>query len=411
MMRMLRLSRVGLGCFMAIALASADAMAAGSVFTLERWPVDATGESTTAARDIALARGRSAALQQVFRRLTPQEYWGSLPSVDSAELELMVDGIQIANEKTSRTRYLAEVSYEFDPDQVRDILVQSGIPFSESQARDLVVVPVLENQGQFLLWEEENPWLAAWQNKPLANELVPIIAPLGELDDIVAMPSADAVAENANVLRDFARRYGVGGALLAKASLTGEGATQSLNVRLVQVTVTGGATVGSGVNQFIVRNTEAWELGRFLDFAMEQGVPRLRNAWKEQTIVFSNAPTTPVTAVIQFETHQAWIAVRDRLKATPTIRNFNILGVSPSGADVDFDYVGTIEQLRLNLAQRDLNLLDGGSFVMIALRAPLDELGGETPVNDGMSPIPGNAAAGDESTPDAMPAGDTFLQP
>ena len=45
--------------------------------------------------------------------------------------------------------------------------------------------------------------------------------------------------------------------------------------------------------------------------------------------------------------------------------------MSTTGAEIVLNYVGTLSQLRLNMSQRNLNLLDGGSYGLIALREDL----------------------------------------
>ena len=76
----------------------------------------------------------------MFRRITPSSQWQAQPPITDAELEPMVKSFDISNEKHSSTRYLATVTYVFNPSAVRTALRKSGTQFSESKAKPVLVV-------------------------------------------------------------------------------------------------------------------------------------------------------------------------------------------------------------------------------------------------------------------------------
>ena len=57
----------------------------------------------------------------------------------------------------------------------RRLLRGAGIPFAETMSKPLVVVPVLRTENRTVLWEENNPWRAAWIKTASANGLVPLL--------------------------------------------------------------------------------------------------------------------------------------------------------------------------------------------------------------------------------------------
>ena len=344
---------------------------AGDVFTIDRLEVDAEGGSAAEAREIALARGRTAALRALLRRLTPQDYWSVLPQVASADAVSMVSGIQVSNEKTSTTRYLADVTFSFEANRIREILRFSQIPFSETQARDAVLLPVLETADGLLLWEEENLWATHWKERNLANELVPLLSPLGELEDIVSVNVSDAVAEDWQSLGAFANRYGVGDVMLAKATLQGEGATQSLLIRAARVSSRDLELGVPGDIEVLVRNRQGFPIEELVDFGIDQILLRLQETWKRQTIIVADAVENMLSASVRFDGMREWRAIKDRLSNMPPVRDVKIEALSLTGAELLVRYVGTPSQLRVALAQQDLNLLESGMVNLIALRESL----------------------------------------
>jgi hypothetical protein len=81
-----------------------------SLFTVSNLHVDATGASSTEALNAAIAQGRARAFQVLYRRLTRQADWGRQPAVDGGALLRLSRGYNIANERRSTTRYVADVT-------------------------------------------------------------------------------------------------------------------------------------------------------------------------------------------------------------------------------------------------------------------------------------------------------------
>lgn len=341
---------------------------AADLFTIDRVPVDATGRSAAEAREDALARGRAQALRQLLRRLSPSDYWSVLPRIDDLDSVALVAGIQISNEKTSTTRYLADVVYSFDPRRIREILRVNQIPFSEIQARKAVLLPVLETDDGLMLWEEDNVWAARWKERNLTNELVPLLSPLGDLEDIVGVSATDAISENWEVLGPFVARYGVGDAVLAKAVLRGQGERQSLLMSAVRLS--------SGTSEFgvprevevLVRNRLGLPTERLVDFGIDQILLKLQEVWKGQTVIGSDSVERLLAATIRFEGMGEWLAIQDRLSGMPTVNGIKIEALSLTGAEVLLRYVGSPAQLRIAMAQRDLDLLETDALTLVSFR-------------------------------------------
>src|SRR5579859_6103299 len=87
-----------------------------SLYSVSNVHVDATGASSTEALNTAIAQGRGKAFQIVYRRLTRQADWVKQPALDAAGLLRISRGYNIANERRSTTRYVADVTYMFNPE-------------------------------------------------------------------------------------------------------------------------------------------------------------------------------------------------------------------------------------------------------------------------------------------------------
>ncbi len=340
-----------LGMLMGLALMFAPVSGpahAADVFTVTGIPVDATAETATLARNAAIADGQRRALEVLLRRLALQEDWSLLPTVDATMAESMVRSFQVANEKRSATRYLANLTVRFQPSAVRNLFTARSIPFSESREKTAVIVPVLTDETGDRLWDEGNAWTTAWAATDLDNILTPMVVPLGDIGDMTTLTVEQALGGDRPALSNLATRYGADRVMVAHAQ-TGD-APGALSVRIVTYPV-GEASPkswsGREANAPSLQTAAQRLAGRFVDATQAD--------WKrESTVRF--AERAVLSASVAYESIGEWQTIRKRLDQIPLIQKTTIVAISTEGAQVELDYVGTVDTLELNLAQKNLTL-------------------------------------------------------
>ncbi len=131
-MRVLRTVMLAtLGFASAINGASAlPAVEAADQFSVVGVKVDATALSPRAARDLAMAQGRPLAWSTLFRRFTGAPVWRTQPQLADRELLGLILSSDVGNERRNSTRYLADVTFHFNPEAVRQLLRRSNIAFT-----------------------------------------------------------------------------------------------------------------------------------------------------------------------------------------------------------------------------------------------------------------------------------------
>jgi hypothetical protein len=109
---------------LALSIFAAPAASAQTVdpFTVSGVKVAASARSTNAARDLAMAQGRSLAWSELFRRLTAQHQWGNQPMLADTELSRLIPLSEVRNERRNTTRYLAEATFHFNQTEVEKLL-------------------------------------------------------------------------------------------------------------------------------------------------------------------------------------------------------------------------------------------------------------------------------------------------
>lgn len=133
------------------------AHAAADLYSVRAVPVDATAASAIEARDIAIANGRAEAWTRMFRRLAIEADWGKQPQLDPVRLAAMVQGFSVSNERRSSTRYLADINYTLNKDEVARAMRESGAVFTEARAQPVLILPVYDGGAGNVLWGDINP--------------------------------------------------------------------------------------------------------------------------------------------------------------------------------------------------------------------------------------------------------------
>lgn len=335
--------------FAALVVALPAQAAQNEIFTVRGVPVDATAGEAAEARVIAIRQGRQLALKILLQRLTLREDWPRLPFLASREVTTMGAGYEVSNEKNSPTRYLATVTYHFQPDAVRKVLRGEGISFSEAKARPAIVLPVWVKGEEIVLWEDENAWLFNWAARNYSNELVPLVVPLGDLGDALAAPIHVVQSLNYYEMQPYAERYGVQDILLVAAVQEMEGAP--LKIDIVRLTPTG--STGSTFTLPVGR-----EIEKTLALAIDRTVEQLQEDWKSRTIVRLDE-VREIEVSAQFANMSEWLKIERAMAATPNIVGKNIKALSTTGAYMTVRVVGNTDQLSLALAQHDIALTAG----------------------------------------------------
>lgn len=451
-----------IGAFFAVFGAAVAHAAGDDVFVVPRVTVQAQADSATAAKRIAQRNGRRHAIDLLLRRLTMEDDWPYLPSVqagaaaahndpgllpgadalsarpvialDDAKLEALESGFEVYNEKSSANTYRAFISYRFKPAAVRRLLREAQIPYSEAQTRTALVLPVLQTANSVYLWEENNPWMAAWKVRPYNNELTPMAAPLGDLEDASTISANQALALNANALARLAERYSVSQVIVAHAYLRQQDGEHRLRVRLINgfresgdigvgdelsnvggdidtrgdVSIGGGSAVESGpsTNAFSVAKVgdtlaEAWfnrEAGNFpslAEEAIEVVIAKHAKPWKERTLI-DHTEAALLEASAYFRSLNEWAAIRSALISTPLVGSVQVRSLSRQGAEMLVRAYGDPDKLIVAMEAQGLALwTEDGEHWLVATPSTAQQVRGRDrrrgrnygEAGDGVSPV------------------------
>lgn len=335
------------------------------IFTVIGLPIDENAESAAVARDLALADGQRRALDRVFRRMVLQSDLGRIPRLEDDEISALVQAFSITDEKTSSTRYLANLTVRLKKGAVRNFLRDLSLSYAETVSKPRLVIPVYQAAGSTLLWDDPNPWRSAWETREADDgSPVPLILPRGDRGDMFAIVAAQALAGDTNRLGAIARRYDVEDVLVAHAVLQIDLAANlpRLNVTLMEVGPAGNAVIVQSFSG-VARD----RIPELLVRAAAEATLRLEEDWKRDNILRFDSPDR-LSVRVPIGGLEEWLDIRGRLNGSAIVRKVELIALSRNGAQVTLHYLGEPAQLALDLSQRDLELVESDGFWTLGLR-------------------------------------------
>lgn len=315
--------------------------AAQDSFAIQGIEVDVSAETVAKAKEQALAEAQARALRQVLERMTQPADHIRLPHPDPAPF---VRDIGIEQERASSVRYIALVSVRFNPAAIRRLLTDSGIAFTEMAPRRVLVVPVFRPAaGPILMWEEANPWRAAWAASGRASALAP-----GDAADMRTLTAEQALAAAPERLAALAARHGASDVLVLLAGLAPGG-------RQLDITALGTPeaprpfeqrtfSANEGENDQALMRRAAREISRGLDGPAK--APVAARAGQNGTM----------PAIVPLGGFEDWLAVRERLARAGAVRRTELVSLSRGEAAMILYIAGSEDQAKASLAHAGLAL-------------------------------------------------------
>ncbi len=334
------------------------------LFTVSAIPIDATSRSAAIARDIAVAEGQATALERVWIRLVLRTDRDQVPELDSDAIAALIQSISFENERTSSVRYLADLTVNFKKNAIRNVLADFAIPYAETRSKVRLVIPVYEAAGALNLWDDPNPWRAAWEARDIDDGgPVPLLLPNGDLADIAIISAIQVATGDEDRIAKMAERYQVSDVLIAAARLEIDLAR---NMPRVHVTL---REIGPAGNRLSIHSFDGVARDRvpeLLAVAVAESVRRHEDDWKRDNLLQFDSPVR-LSARVPITSLGDWLVIRKRLEDSAVVRRVELAVLSTTDAQVRLHYLGEPSQLALDLAQRDLQLIEEDGFWTLRL--------------------------------------------
>ncbi|MEA1652567.1 DUF2066 domain-containing protein [Nitrospirillum sp. BR 11164] len=365
-------------------------VAAEQAFVEQGVDVDVTAGNANQARDQAILQAQREALARLFRKLTPAADGRQPPAVSQGELEALVAGFELEQERASSVRYVGRFTVRFRPAAVRQLLQQNGVRYAEMVGKPALVLPVDATGAEPALWTD-GPWRQAWSQIGSVDGLVPVALVPPDAADQGELPAKAALAPDAGVLAHIAARHGAGQVVVAR--LEGD-AAKGYQLTLNTFVPGEGLSPPETVPQaaFVQRplppaaDTPPPAAGAAaplpppaaLGLAVATVVDRVEEGWKRRVVVDAHQ-SGQVAVRVPLADLATLVEVRRRLAGVPMVTQVDTSALKTTEALLTLTVLGDVGHLKTALAQRDLVL----SEVDAAASAPAQPPAGGAPAGVG----------------------------
>jgi hypothetical protein len=347
------------------------------IFTIGNYPVDARADDAVAAKKTAIADGQKAALRSLLKRLVPVTAYARLRKLQIAKADQLLSGISVRTERNSTTEYIANLDFAFHPDAVRALLDRENLPYVDTQAPPIIVVPIWQAASQPIPGVQPDAWKAAWNAVDVAHALTPIkleaLKPGVHQDTITALAKGDTT-----LMRTFAGEYG-GEERLVAAILT-----PLVKERKLLVTLAGRDTVGS-LAWTKAYKFDAEDPAYAIELAAVVSLGVLEGRWKasgarvqgpirapgadavaaQYTPIVGNPDGDGLRLSVEFRTIAEWADISKKLGQVPGVAEIDVVGMSGRSARITLKYPEGAEKLAQVAPQHGLTVRqNAGGWVL-----------------------------------------------
>jgi hypothetical protein len=335
-----------LAAMLALAAASAAAQTRGDLYTVSDIHVDVTAKSSTEAFTTAIAEGRPRAFQALYRRLTQQRDWARQPNLDNAALLRISRGYNVANERRSTTRYVADVTYIFNPEAVNRLLRTANIAYTQGNAQRILVVPVAPGAAAA-------GWAQALGSPSVQqNNLVPFSLPSAE--DLRALANLNFENAGWNDVAAAAGRARTTEVALVQA-LAGPGKV-TVNIR----------RLGQGQAPARVSvDVPAPQVALAYSSAAAAAADAIDDLWKTRTTV-DPSQRGRIVADMRIASLAQWNEAQTAMAGISLVTGVTLVAMDTGYVRMQINYMGTAEQLREALGAARLTLTSRGGQWLLA---------------------------------------------
>lgn len=312
---------------------------ADSPYTVAGIHVDATGTSPAGARNAAIAAGRVDAWQTLYRRLVRQSDWTRQPALTADQLQKYVTSYFPVGERRSTTRYVADVTYIFNPGTVVKLLQSAGIAYTTTTSHRVLVIPLDPAYSKASVW-------ATALGAPRGTTMVPFSLPMGDALDMNRLAGLHFDTVRWSDIAPVAARRGASEAVLILAEPDGRKLKISLRrigPSLTPVTGQAEAMLGAGAS-----------VAAYVP-AADVAIKAMEDLWKNRSALDASQ-RGHLTVDVAATSPEQFNALQKNLSGLQNIFAVSVVALDVGAARLTLSYLGTVEQLREALAQTGYSL-------------------------------------------------------
>ena len=333
-----------------------------SVFAVQGVEADVTDKDVATAKNKALFDVQMKAIVMLAQRLGNETFAAEIAKLEPAVVLPLLKSLSIEQENTGPGHYIGKFTVRFLPEKVQKLFESYGVVIVSEQATPMLVLPIWKAAEGTQLWED-NLWRTAWLNLHAEQSLVPLIVPIGDLEDTAAITAQDVLNLDPIKLEVLRRRYGTRTILVAiaePAEGNGVHAMMDGESELGKITFDKIYTAEPAT----LETSAALAAQRFhavmLDkYKSDKGKAQAQ-AQAGQAGASSSVPVT-----VPFTGPTEWNGIRARILSAPGVIGVDVSTFAANGAVIRLMYVGDLQVVQTSMQGTGLQMSQvGGNWVI-----------------------------------------------
>jgi len=297
------------------------------------------GTSPLDAQEKAVDYAKKRAFFLTLKKLAPERAEEIAESLTTEQIYSIVRGYELLNEKFYQddpNRYLAQYRVSVSESMIRRLIADDGAG-KEEEANPMVIFPVLRDEGNVLLWEDENVWRSIWNGVALEAGEGILVVPYGDPTDMLTLSGATILGLGFEELKPFTERYGTGEAVVVVATLVNDATPPGVEVTMRRL----GPNVNKVKQLYFETDGKNLSPEAILPMAARAAADQLKEIARtyqgEQLKRVANAQRSMLRA--EFTRLQEWVEIKNRLEQLPSVvaLRFGQIGLDHANAELLYE--------------------------------------------------------------------------
>lgn len=306
-----------------------------SVFTVSNVHVEVEAADANTAKSKALQQARQEAFQILIKRLVAQSNAEQIKKLSAQPAQKWVQAVELRNERTTASKYSADVTVIFKSSMVETFLEGQDISYTTASSAPFLVIPVYNRGDQWLLLQEDSLWLSVWRKiqDTKSYGLVPIKVPLPS----VKLQASDIAPEpNRDYLLQLAAQHGLAQALLVKASLDVSNTAAGTVTRVKMIAENISPTMQSTPVELEYEAPPNTNLMEVFNTAAHNLLSAIEEGWKEKSAANLGDVKT-VDVMVRVPDIGNYINLWQRLQSMSEVRKIHLRAMTRDVAQLSLD--------------------------------------------------------------------------
>lgn len=331
---------------------NAIAAPTGNIKTIEVI-ADITGSSPKDAQEKAIDYAQKRAFFLALYELNPEKAQSIAMGLTEDTLLRYIRGYEITQDRTIGNRYQAQFKVSLSETQLRQLATDDPLAFAGNVAprpNSMLIVPVLDNGTDLLLWDGSNVWRSIWNSVALERGEGLLVMPFGDPTDVSWISNRDVLSSTHESLEPWLGRYGTQMAAQVLVTYALERSPIAVDVAVRYIDAEDEVTRNY---TFEAANTEDTPELLLIQAASRVAEEIKAEAYKrgEQNRLASSEIKQQAVR-FYFQRLPEWVKIREQIKKVPNLLRIHVKQIGVNYADIELHHSMNPSMLKRSMEVR-----------------------------------------------------------